>query len=122
MVYDESLAARVRSAVAEHAPAEEKAMFGGLAFMVEEHMACGMMGDDLMVRVGPDGHDTALARGAREMDMHGRTMRGFSVVPGTTLADDEALDRWVAEGVSIARSLPPKKPKKPRAPRAAPTS
>ncbi len=117
MVYDAALAARVRSAVAEHAPAQEKAMFGGLAFMVEDHMACGMMGDDLLVRVGTDGHDDALARGAREMDVTGRTMRGFVVVPGTDLADDEVLDRWVAQSVRYASQLPPKKPKAPKKPR-----
>lgn len=114
MVYDESLAARVRSALAEHAPAEEKAMFGGLAFMVDDHMACGMTGDGLMIRVGPDGHDEAQARGAREMHMHGRTMTGFMVVPAGDLADDEVLDRWVAQAVEVARSLPPKPPRRPR--------
>ena len=122
MVYDAHLAARVRSAVAEHAPALEKAMFGGLAFMVDDHMACGMIGDDLMVRVGPDGHVDALARGAREMDFTGRQMRGFVVVAGADLVDDDALDRWVEQSVRFARELPPKKPKKASAPRSAPRS
>jgi len=111
MVYDAVLAARVRSAVAEHAPAEERAMFGGLAFMVEDHMACGMIRDDLMVRVGTERHEEARARGAQEMDMGGRPMRGMVVVPWPLLADDEVLDGWVAWAVQIARSLPPKKPR-----------
>ena len=41
-------------------------MFGGLAFMVNTHMACGIVKDDLMLRVGKAGHDAALARGARD--------------------------------------------------------
>lgn len=122
MVFDTALAARVRSAVADHAPATEKAMFGGLAFMVDDHMSCAMFGDDLMVRVGPDGHDEALARGAREMAFTGRPMRGMVLVPAVLLADDEALDRWVEWSVGVAKALPPKKPRKPRAPRRTPAS
>lgn len=114
MVYDTTLAARVRSAVADHAPAEERAMFGGLAFMVEDHMACAMIRDDLLVRVGAERYDEARARGAQDMDLGGRRMRGMVVVPGALLTDDEVLDGWVAWAVEIARSLPPKKPRTPR--------
>ena len=41
-------------------------MFGGLAFMVNTHMACGLVGDDLMVRVGKDNHDAAITAGATQ--------------------------------------------------------
>lgn len=81
MVFDSQLADRVRSAVAERTDCEEKKMFGGLAFMVNTRMACGIVGDDLMVRVGPDGHDDAKALGATEMDFTGRPMRGMVIVP-----------------------------------------
>src|SRR5688572_24941697 len=102
MAYDEELAARVRDCLAERCEFTERAMFGGLAFMVNTHMACGSMGDDLMVRVGKENHDNALSRGAREMDFTGRPMRGMVVVPGVRLATDEDLEAWVAEAVTFA--------------------
>ena len=92
LAFDEELADRAREVLAELAPqAGEVKMFGGLAFMVNTHMACGLIGNDLMVRVGPDAHDDALARGATEMDFTGRTMRGMVVVPGPALRDPDVL-------------------------------
>ncbi len=80
MAYDEELADRVSwSATADFV---EKKMFGGLAFMVNTHMACGLVGDGLMVRVGSENHEDALARGAVEMDFTGRPMRGMVLVTG----------------------------------------
>ncbi len=87
-------------------------MFGGLAFMVNTHMACGIVGDDLMVRVGAENHDDALSRGADDMDFTGRPMRGMVIVPAAQLDSDAALDDWVERAVSYAQSEPPKAPKK----------
>ena len=117
MAYDEELAARVRDALGERTDFTEKAMFGGLAFMVNTHMACGSMGDDLMVRVGKDNHDHAMARGAQEMEFTGRPMRGLVVLPGSMLVTEEALAEWVAEAVAFASSQAPKPPKPARRPR-----
>ncbi len=114
MAYDEELAARVRDVLSERTEFIEKAMFGGLAFMVNTHMACGSMGADLMVRVGKDNHDRTIARGAQEMDFTGRSMRGLVVVPGAMLTTDEGLEEWVVEAVDFARSEPRKPPKPPR--------
>ena len=90
MTFDNQLADRVRSAVAERTDFEERKMFGGLAFMVNTHMACGMVGNDLMVRVGPDGHEAARARGATEMEFTGRPLRGMVIVPAALLATEDA--------------------------------
>ena len=119
MAYDEDLAERVRGAVAPLATFNELKMFGGLAFMVNTHMACGIIGDDLMVRVGKQGHDAAIARGAREMDFTGRPMRGLVVVDGEGL-DDASLTAWVDSAVTFAQSekAKPPKPARPRKPRA----
>lgn len=114
MAYDEKLAERVREQVAKHAEPVELKMFGGLAFMVNTHMACGIMGEDLMVRVGADGHAVALARGAEEMDFTGRPMRGFVVVRAAEVDTDAALRDWVDGAVEFARSQPAKPPKKPK--------
>ena len=118
MAYDEELATRARDSLAARTDFEEKAMFGGLAFMVNTHMACGIMSEGLLVRVGKENHDDAIDRGAQEMRFTGRPMRSMVVVPGAALADDEALDSWVDQAVGFARSEPPKAPKPPRRPRA----
>jgi len=112
MAYDEDLAERVREILAPLTPFEERKMFGGLAFMVNTHMACGIVKDDLMVRVGKAGHDAALARGAHEMDFTGRPMRGMVIVPGSDVRDDSALGPWVILSVEFAQSEPPKASKK----------
>ncbi len=84
-------------------------MFGGLTFMVAGHMAVGVAGDELMVRVGPDGYDDALAQPhAREMDFTGRALNGFVFVGTSGFESDEDLSAWIARGVRLADSLPRK--------------
>jgi TfoX/Sxy family transcriptional regulator of competence genes len=114
MAYDEQLADRVRAALAERTDFDEKQMFGGLAFMVNTHMACGMMRDGLMVRVGKEGYDAALSRGAQPLQMGERTMGGMVLVPSPDLAAEEQLASWVDHAIAFARADPPKPPKKPK--------
>ena len=114
MAYDDDLAGRVRDAVAQRGDFTEQKMFGGLAFMVNTHMACGITRDVLMVRVGKDGYADALALGAEPMTMGERTMSGMVMVgPGRT-ADDQVLQEWVDRGVALALAEQPKKPRPPR--------
>lgn len=111
MAYDHEIADRVRCAVSEQAASAsivERAMFGGLCFMLDGNMAVCVMGDGVLVRVGKDGMDDALRRGADLMRMGERTMDGFVVVDAERVVDDEALDGWVATGVGLALSLPSK--------------
>jgi TfoX/Sxy family transcriptional regulator of competence genes len=115
MAYDDVLADRVRAELEGRVEFTEKAMFGGLAFLVNTHMACGVMGDDLMVRVGKQAHDDAIARGAREMTKTGRPMRGLVVVPAAGLGED-SLASWLEQAVHVAESEPPKAPKQPKPP------
>ncbi|HSK96785.1 MAG TPA: TfoX/Sxy family protein, partial [Euzebyales bacterium] len=92
MAYDEALAERVRELLAERTDVSERRMFGGLAFMVGGHMACGITGDDLMVRVGRDAYDEALdLPHTREMDFTGRPLTGIVYVDAAGTADDAAL-------------------------------
>lgn len=108
MAYDEGLAERVRRALTG-GEIEEKRMFGGLCFLLDGNMALGVVGEELMVRVGPEAYEAALAeRHAREMDFTGRPMRGMVFVGRRGFATPESLGRWVERGVSFARSLPPK--------------
>jgi len=61
MAYDEDLATRVREVLGEQPGVTEKQMFGGLAFLVHGNMACGVRGEDLIVRVAADTAEAALA-------------------------------------------------------------
>lgn len=107
MAYDESLAERVRERLHD-AVVTEKKMFGGLAFMEHGNMTVGVLGDDLIARVGPEATDAALARpGTRVFDFTGRPMRGWVVVAGDGLEDD-ALAGWVEQARGYAATLPPK--------------
>ncbi|WP_406442384.1 TfoX/Sxy family protein [Streptomyces sp. NBC_00631] len=109
MAYDQGLAERIRERLGADADVAEKRMFGGIAFLYRGNMAVGVTGDDLMVRVGPDATDAALARpGARIFDMTGRPMRGWVVVAGSAVTEDDALGAWIDEGHAFAASLPPK--------------
>ncbi|MFB6639422.1 TfoX/Sxy family protein [Streptomyces chartreusis] len=109
MAYDEGLAQRIRERLGGRTEITEKRMFGGIAFLVHGNMAVGVSGDDLMVRVGPDGTDAALARpGTRIFDMTGRPMKGWILVAGDALTEDDVLRAWIEEGRAFAAGLPPK--------------
>jgi hypothetical protein len=109
MAYDEGLAQRVRETLGTRPGISEKKMFGGLCFLLRGNMTCGIRGDELMVRIGPDGWADALAQPhAREMDFTGRSLRGFVYVAAAGIEDDDGLEYWVRRGVDFAGSLPPK--------------
>ena len=108
MPYHEELVERVRGVLAGKAFKERK-MFGGLTFMVQGNMACGVAGDRLMVRVGPERHDEALARKHAElMDFTGRPMKGMVSVGSEGLTGKKDLKAWVQRGIDFALSLPAK--------------
>ena len=111
MAYDEELARRVRT-VLEEKPIDERKMFGGLCFLYRSHMCCGIVGHELMVRVGPEAYESALAKPhARPMDFTGRPMRGLVYVGAKGIKTEQQLRKWVERGLAYASSLPPKKPK-----------
>lgn len=109
MAYDTAFATRVRRLLMNDPAMVEKKMFGGLGFMLQGNMACGIHGQDLVVRLSPTEAVAALDRpGARIFDITGRPMKGWLLVAGDACADDEVLQAWVAQSVAFARSLPPK--------------
>ena len=114
MAFDEVLAERVRLALADADDLYERKMFGGIAFMVSGHMACGIVGDDLMVRLGPEAVGDALGRPhVRPMDFTGRAASSMVfVAPEGTRADAD-LDGWVDVARSFVATLPPKEPRSP---------
>src|SRR5262245_25730903 len=110
MAYDEKLAERVRAVLESRADVTEQRMFGGLAFMVLGHMVCGVVQDRLMVRVGPDAYDEALAEPFTEpMDFTGKPLKGMVYVLPEGLRSKRVLSEWVDRGLQLVSSLPPKK-------------
>ena len=109
MAYDEDMAYRIRVALADQTGVTEKKMFGGLAYMVNGHMCCGIAKGSLMVRVGPEQYEEALAQTyAKEMDFTGRPMRGMIYVDPDGYRSDADLQAWVDRGLTFVSSLPPK--------------
>ena len=110
MSYDPSLARRVREAMGRRAGVTERAMFGGLAFLVDGKMFVGISGSSLLARVGTDRYEGALAQPhVRQMDFTGRPMRGYVYVDPPGLADTKNLKAWVTWCVEHVSRLPAKK-------------
>jgi hypothetical protein len=109
MAYDEGLAERIRELIGSRSGVTEKRMFGGLAFLLDGNMACGVRGEELIVRLAADATDAALAEpGTRPFDLTGRPMKGWILVSAVGGAEDDDLRRWVDRGVTFATTLPPK--------------
>lgn len=109
MAFDEQLAERVRATLAGSDALAERKMFGGIVFMLAGNMAVGVLGDNLIVRVGPEEYESALDEpGARVFDMTGRPMTGWVLVGADATSTDEELAAWVGRGGAFALSLPPK--------------
>ena len=110
MAYDEDFARRIRVLLADENGVTEKAMFGGLAFLLRGNRAVGISnGGELMVRVGPEATDDALARPhTRLFDMTGRPMKGWILVAPEGVQTKRQLGAWVARGARFACGLAPK--------------
>jgi TfoX/Sxy family transcriptional regulator of competence genes len=106
MAYDEGLAQRVREVLGDQPGLVEKRMFGGVGFMVQGNIACGVHRDELIVRVGPEGYHKALAEPQTSpFDITGRPMRGWVMVASEACESDEVLQTWVQRGIEFALTL-----------------
>ncbi len=109
MVYDEGLAQRVREILSEYMGYEEKKIFGGIGFLLQGNMACGVIREDLIVRVGEENYTDALLQSDVELfDMTGRAMTGWIVVKEPGDRKDDNLKDWVDQGAGYSLTLPPK--------------
>lgn len=110
MAYDEDLANRIRAALADTQAVTERKMFGGLAFLIGGHMTCGIVGSDLMLRLGEDSADAALDEPhTRPMDFTGKPMRTMIYVEPAGTATDGTLHGWIERAAAHTRTLPPKR-------------
>ena len=86
-------------------------MFGGLAFLVNGHMACGIVGDELMLRLGAARADAALDEPhVRPMDFTGKPLSTMVFVEPAGLQSDQPLAAWIERALNFVRTLPPKTP------------
>lgn len=112
MAFDEALAGRVRdvlSAFDKVDQVKEKKMFGGLTFMIRGNMLCGILGSELMVRVGKERYEESLSLPhTRKMDFTGREMKGIIYIENKGLDSDELLKDWIDIGLGFVNTLPSK--------------
>jgi TfoX/Sxy family transcriptional regulator of competence genes len=109
MAYDEVLAERIRAKVKTRRGLTETKMFGGMGFLVNGNMACGVIKQDLIVRLSHEDSDAALKQPhVKAFDMTGKPMKGWILVAPDGVKTDRALQGWVDKALAFARSLPPK--------------
>ena len=109
MAYDTALAKRVGALLRRRKNITQKEMFGGVCFLVNGNMCCGVERDKLVVRVGIEPYEQLLQkRHVKPMDFTGRPLRGFVYVLPAGLKSRNALASWLAWGLRYAGSLPAK--------------
>jgi TfoX/Sxy family transcriptional regulator of competence genes len=109
MAYDETLASRVREILSSVAGFSEKKMFGGLCFLIHGNMCCGVLKNELVLRLDPElARETLSGPHTRPMDFTGRPMKGFVFIEGAGLRTDRQLRELASMALAFAQSLPRK--------------
>lgn len=109
MPFDQTLAARIRDALARRRGVEEKKMFGCVCFMLHGNALVGVWKDRLIARLGPDEGEAAMREPhVRQFDITGRPMRNWVAVEPEGVEDDDQLTDWIGRAVRFVRTLPGK--------------
>lgn len=109
MPYDRAAADRVREVLANRRGIVEKVMFGGIGFLLRDHMAVGLWHEFLILRIGPNAYEDALAEPfVKEFDITGRPMRGWIMLHPDGFEEDQPLRDWIARALDFVKTLPPK--------------
>jgi|SRR5690242_11543588 TfoX/Sxy family transcriptional regulator of competence genes len=109
MAFDEQLAERIRTYLGKRSGLAERRMFGGIGFLLNGNMCCGVHREALIVRLDPAETDRALAEPhTRVFDMSGRPMKGWLLVDAEGLATTKQLGKWIERAAKYAESLPAK--------------
>jgi len=115
MAYDEQLAELVRLAMGVRQDITEKKMFGGLAFLQQGKMFCGIVKDEFMVRVGPERYEESLQEAhVRPMDFTGRPMKGYVFVEPAGCRTVKEVRRWIEKGANFVETLAGSSPRQQR--------
>ena len=108
MAFDEKLATRIRTHLGKRIGLIEKKMFGGIAFLLNGNMCCGVHRDSLIVRLDPRETDSALSEPHTHVfDLTGRPMKGWILIDSEGLSGVQ-LGRWVNRAAKYAGALPAK--------------
>jgi TfoX/Sxy family transcriptional regulator of competence genes len=109
VAYDVHLADRIRSILKSAGEFSEKKMFGGLAFMVNGRMCCGVLKTDLVLRLTPEEAAASLRQPhTRPMDFTGKSMKSMIYISAIGTDSDQALATWIESAVKLTRSVPQK--------------
>lgn len=113
MAYNEKIAVRIREALQHLKRVEEKEMMGGLTFMVNEKMCVGIIKDELMCRIDPDLHESAIKKtSCRTMDFTKRPMRGYVMIDDTGMKTKSDFDYWIGLSLEFNKKAKSSKKKK----------
>lgn len=113
MAYDENLANRVREQLVNLQNIEEKEMMGGLVFMYNDKMCVGIIKDELMCRIDPELHETAVEKlGCRTMDFTKRPMKGYVLIEDVGMRTQKDLDYWINLALDFNKKAKSSKKKK----------
>ena len=109
MAYNDDLAKKVSEILDEYAESDQRKMFGGIAFMVGGHMCCGVIKDDLVLRLGPEAAEKALRDPhVRPMDLTGRPMKGYVFVAKDGVRTEAKLRSAIRSALDFVETLPPR--------------
>jgi TfoX/Sxy family transcriptional regulator of competence genes len=109
MAFNQELAKQIRTQLGKLRGLEEKSMFGGVGFLVNGNMACGVHRDSLILRLGAAEYEAALEQPhVKVFDMTGRPMTGWVTIGPDGYSNKKSLSRWLNQSVKFAQSLPPK--------------
>jgi TfoX/Sxy family transcriptional regulator of competence genes len=109
MAFDETLAARIRDALARKRGVQEKKMFGGIGFLLHGNLLVGVWKEALVVRLGEEEGEEAMKEPhVKEFDITGKPMRNWVLVGPEGVQDDEQLKGWIERAVKFVGALPTK--------------
>lgn len=109
MPYSEELSEQVKAIMGSTPGFNMKKMFGGICFLLNGNMACGVLNDDLIVRVGPDNYEEFLKLPeTKPFDITGKAMKGWIMVSGDNKKAIKNINVWVKRGMNFALKLPSK--------------
>ena len=106
MAYNEKLADRMRKTLGRRKDIAEKKMFGGLSFLLEGKMLCGVLKEDVVFRISNDEYESAIKKpNVRPMNFTGRPMKGFVYVNQKGCKSERDLKKWIDLSLTHAKFM-----------------